>query len=174
MDIIALTNPAINRPGIGGTIYLAELEWFATFGAAATVTVFGDELRITGDHTFNTNKGFVPWQTEDDVANLKIPVTGTRSSLGLKPELTVYLPSLDPARTLSAVQNKSYIGLLTAFGCGATQYLQLGDTCNPLRLMPSDGFNSGVAGGNDARGWTLKLGSNYSVYFYEGDLTVYP
>lgn len=174
MDIINLSNPSTNRPGIGGSILLAEIPWIDTFGAPATPTNFGDELRITGDHVFNSGKGFVTWETEDDIANLRIPITGQRSSLGLKPELTVFLPGLNPAQALSAVQNKSFIGLVKAFGCGSTQYLQLGDSCNPLRLMPADGFNSGVAGGNDARGWTFKLGNNYSVAFYEGDVTLYP
>lgn len=174
MDIIDLSNPETNRPGIGGSILIAEIPWITAFGAAATLTNFGDELRITGDHTFDTGKGFVTWETEDDVASLNIPVTGARSSLGLKPELNVFLPGLTPAQALSAVQNKSFIGLVKAFGCGATQYLQLGDVCNPLRLMPSDGFKSGVAGGNDPRGWMFKLGANYSVSFYEGEVTLYP
>lgn len=173
MDTVALTNTEVNKPGIGGTILLAEIAHITAFGTPATVTVVGDELRITGDHTFATGKGFVAWETEDDIANLKIPITGTRSSLGLKPELTIFLPGLTAAQAVSVVQNKRYIALVKAFGCNANQYLQLGDDCNPLRLLPSDGFNSGVAGGNDARGWTVKLGNNYSVHFYEGDVLMY-
>ena len=174
MDTIALRNPDINKPGIGGVILLAEIAHISTFGAPAAVVLPGDELRITGDHLFSTGKGFVEWETEDDIANLKIPITGTKSSLGLKPELTIFLPGLTPAQAVQVVANKRYIGLVKAFGCNSTQYLQLGDDCNPLRLMPADGFNSGTAGGNDSRGWTVKLGNNYSVHFYEGDVTMYP
>jgi hypothetical protein len=174
MDLIELLNPTINRPGIGSRVLIAELAHITTFGAFATNTNPGDEFRITGDHVFDTGKGFVPWETEDDVANLKIPVTGATSSLGYKPELSVFLPGLDPARLWSAVQNKKLIVLVSAFGCNAGQFVQLGDVCNPARFMPSDGFNSGTAGGNDARGFSLKIGSNFSVYAYEGDVTMYP
>lgn len=173
MDIGALTIPGTNRPGIGGTIYVTELAWITTFGTAPTNTLPGDELRITGDHVWDTNMGVVAWETEDDVANLKIPVTGSRASLGLKPELTVFQPGLTPANAWHAFQNKSYIGFVKAFGCASTQWLQLGDACNPLRMIPNDGWSSGVSGGNDPRGWMYKLSSNYSVYFYEGDLTFY-
>lgn len=173
MDIIALTNPAENRPGIGSQVLIAELAWITAYGAAATNTNFGDLMRITGDHVFDTGLGFVPWETEDDIARLKIPVTGSRSSLGLKPSLEIFLPGLYPAQMLTAIQNKSFMALVSAFGCGAGQYLQIGDQCNPLRIMPSDGFDSGVAGGNDPRGFKLTLGSNYSVAFYEGDVTMY-
>lgn len=173
MDAVSLHSPDTNRPGIGGTILLAEIKHITAFGAPAAVTVLGDELRITGDHTFEAGKGFVEWETEDDIANLKIPVTGSRASLGLKPELTIFLPGLTAEQAVSAVQNKRFIGLVKAFGCNSIQHLQLGDDCNPLRLMPSDGFSSGVAGGNDARGWTFKLGCNYSVAFYEGDVLMY-
>lgn len=174
MDIEALVTPGSNRSGIGGVVYAAELAFFDTFGAFATNTNPGDELRITGDHEFLTGKGFVPWECEDDVSNLKIPITGTKSSLGVKPELSVFWPGLDPSRMWHAMQNKAYILLLQAFGCNSNQYLQLGDRCNPVRILPSDGFSSGTAGGNDARGFNVKLGSNYSVYFYEGELVLYP
>lgn len=173
MDIAALTIPGTNRPGIGGIIYLTEVSWIDTFGAFATNTNPGDELRITGDHVWATGKGVVEWETEDDVANLVIPVTGSRASLGLKPELTIFQPGLTPANAWHAFQNKSYIGFVNAFGCNSGQLLQLGDLCNPLRMVPNEGFKSGVSGGNDPRGWMWKLSSNYSVYFYEGDLTAY-
>lgn len=175
MDLSSLINPDSNRPGIGSRIHIAELSWFATFGAFLDpVALPGDELRISGNHTFNTGKGFVSWETEDDIAQLMAPVTGSRSSLGLKPELTVFLPGLEPERIWSSFQNKSLIILVDAFGCNASQRIQLGDQCNPARILPSDGFKSGVAGGNDPRGTTLKIGSNYSFYFYEGTVTAYP
>lgn len=173
MDLISLSNPGTNRPGIGSRILVAELAHITAFGATVSpVEAPGDELRITGNHVFAEGKGFVEWETEDDVANLTIPVTGSASSLGLKPELTVFLPGLDPARLWSSYQNKKLIVLVSAFGCGAGQYLQLGDNCNPARILPSDGFKSGVAGGNDARGITLKIGSNYATWFYEGSVTM--
>lgn len=174
MDLINLSNPGTNRPGIGSTIYVAEIPWFDTFGAFATPTTPGDELRITGDHAFESGKGFVAWETEDDVAQLMAPVTGSRSSLGLKPELDLFLPGLEPERIWASFQNKSLIVLVPAFGCNSNSYVQIGDRCNPARIMPSDGFKSGVAGGNDPRGVRLKIGSNYAFYFYEGDVTVYP
>lgn len=173
MDLINLTNPALNRPGIGSRILIAEVQHITAFGAFKTpVEAPGDEFIIEGDHVFEEDKGFVAWETEDDVANLKIPITGATSSLGLKPELTVFLPGLDPARLWSAVQNKKLIVLVQAFGCGAGQYVQLGDECNPARILPSDGFDSGVAGGNTPRGITVKIGSNYATYFYEGTVTM--
>lgn len=174
MDIETISPPATNRPGMAGFILLAELEWFDTFGAISSGTNPGDELRITGDHAFLTGKGFVRWNTEDDIARLKLPVVGSRSSLGYKPEVELFFPGLDPLKAWSVVQNKSFIGLIPAFGCGADQYLQLGDECNPLRIMPSDGFDSGIAGGNDPRGFKVKLSNNYSVYFYEGEVNTYP
>lgn len=176
MDIGDLTGSldTQNRPGIGGKVYAAELPWLTAMGTFATNTIPGDEDRITGDHTFATGKGFREWECEDDVSNLVIPVTGSKGSLGLKPELTVFWPGLTPSMLWHARQNKKLILLVQAFGCNSTQYLQLGDACNPVRIMPSDGWKSGTAGGNDARGMTVKLGSNYSVYFYEGDLVLYP
>jgi len=172
-DLISLTNPEVNRPGIGSRVLIAEIAHITAFGAAAGASG-PDAFRITGTHVFAEDKGFIEWETEDDVANLKIPVTGATSSLGYKPELSVFLPGIDPERLWSAVQNKKLIVLVSAFGCGAGQYVQLGDLCNPARFMPSDGFNSGVAGGNDPRGFMLKIGSNYSVALYEGDVTMTP
>lgn len=174
MDIIGLTNPGTNRPGIGSLIHVAELAWIDTYGDFATVTTPGDELRIDGDHVFLSGKGFVTWETEDDVAQLMAPITGSRSSLGLKPELNLYLPGLEPERIWSSFQNKSLLVLIEAFGCNSTQRIQLGDQCNPARILPSDGFKSGVAGGNDPRGVSMKIGSNYAFYFYEGAVTAYP
>lgn len=173
MDIPSISNSGTNRPGIGSSVYVAELGWFSSFGAFATDTNPGDALRITGDHVFASGKGFVTWETEDDVANLNIPVTGSRSSLGLKPELTVFIPGLSPEIIWTSFQNKSFVVLVDAFGCNATSRIQLGDSCNPVRFMPGDGWKSGTAGGNDPRGLTMKMGSNYSVYFYEGDITAY-
>lgn len=176
MDIGELTGSldVQNRPGISSVVHVAEISWFSAFGAFATNTNPGDEMRITGDHTFASGKGFRPWECEDDISNLKIPVTGSKGSLGLKPELTVFMPGLTPAMLWSARQNKKFVVLVQPFGCNSTSFIQLGDVCNPVRIMPSDGWNSGTAGGNDPRGMTVKLGSNYSVYFYEGELTVYP
>jgi hypothetical protein len=175
MDLITLSNPGTNRPGIGSRIYIAEVAHIATFGAfVSPVVTPGDELRISGNHTFVSGKGFVTWETEDDIAQLMAPITGSRSSLGLKPELNIFLPGLEPERAWAAYQNKSLIVLIDAFGCNSTRRIQIGDQCNPARLMPSDGFKSGVAGGNDPRGWTLKIGSNYAFYFYEGTITAYP
>lgn len=174
MDIVAIQAPAINRPGIGGFLLLAEIENFATFGAAAVNTLPGDEMRIIGNHTFVADKGFVQWDTEDDVSKVMLPIVGARSSLGFKPAADLFFPGLDPVKAWSFIQNKKFIGLFSAFGCNSSKMLQLGDKCNPLRLMPSDGFDSGVAGGNDARGFKVKMGSNYSVYFYEGTITMYP
>jgi hypothetical protein len=173
MDIVSISPPGINRPGMAGFILLAELDWFATFGAQAANVNPGDDMRIVGDHLFTGNKGFVKWETEDDIARVKLPIVGSRSSLGYKPEAELMFPGLDPAKAWSFVQNKSFIGLFPVFGCGSDQLLQLGDECNPLRLMPADGFDSGVAGGNDPRGFKVKLGNNYSVHFYEGTVTMY-
>jgi hypothetical protein len=175
MDIINITPPAVNKPGMAGFILLAELEWFATFGATVDpVVIPGDEMRIDTAHTFETGKGFVRWDTEDDIAQVMLPIVGSRSSLGYKPEADLFFPGIDPVKAWSFIQNKSFIGLFPIFGCGSTQYLQLGDECNPLRILPSDGFKTGVAGGNDPRGFRIKLGNNYSVYFYESDVTAYP
>lgn len=172
MDITTITAPDSNKPGMAGFILLQELSKFTAYGAAATNTNPGDEMRIEGDHTFGVDEGFIRWDTEDDIARVKLPITGARSSLGYKPELDLFFPGLDPTKAWSFVQNKLFIVLVPAFGCGATQYLQLGDDCNPVRFMPSDGFDSGIAGGNDPRGFRVKMGNNYSVYFYEGDVTM--
>lgn len=175
MDLTHLINPGTNRPGIGSRIRIAELAWFDEFGAFVDPIVSpGDELRISGTHTFLEDKGFVTWETEDDIAQLMAPVTGARSSLGLKPELDLFLPGLEPERIWASFQNKSLIILVDAFGCNSGKYIQIGDQCNPARIMPSDGFKSGVAGGNDPRGVSLKIGSNYALYFYEGTITAYP
>lgn len=173
MDIISLPiGTGLNRPGMGGFVLLAEIPKITAFGAYATDTNFGDALRITGDHTFGVDDGFVRWETDDDIAQFSVPITGTKGSLGFKPEVNLYLPGLDPARALSMIQNRTFIMLVPAFGCESTQYAQIGDACNPVRILPSDGFKSGTAGGNDPRGWTLKMGANYAFSFYEGEVTM--
>jgi hypothetical protein len=174
MDLIDISNPSTNRPGIGGRLYVAELAWISAYGAAATVTNPGDELRITGDHTFSAGKGFRVWEMEDDQARLMIPIIGSRSSKGLKGNVDAFFSSLTPAQASMFQENKDLMLLVEAFGCNATQKIQLGDACNPLRIVAGDGFNSGVNGGTDPRGWKIKFENNYSVYFYEGDVTLYP
>lgn len=175
MDIANLSGTARNLPGMGSRVYVAELDWIETYGAFKTpIVVPGDNKIITGDHAFLTGKGFRVWKTEDDVSQFALPITGSRSSLGLKPEVNLFIPGLSADLLWTMDQNKEYMVLLEAYGCNALQKLQIGDACNPARLVPSDGFKSGVSGGNEARGVMLKISANYSAWIYEGDVTTYP
>lgn len=175
MDIANLAGTASNLPGMGSRVYVIELDFIDTYGAFKTPIVApGDNKIITGDHVPLTGKGFRVWETEDDVSNFAIPITGSRSSLGLKPEVNIYIPGLSADLLWTMDQNKKYMVLLEAYGCNALQKLQIGDACNPARLTPSDGFKSGTSGGNDPRGVMLKIAANYSAWIYEGDVTLYP
>jgi hypothetical protein len=173
MDIVDLPVPTTkNWPGAGSFIFVAELEHIATYGAAATVTVYGDELRIDGDHVFDTGKGFRKWETIDDTFEVMSPVTGSTGALAMKPNFEIYLPGITKQKLYAATENKSFMVLIPIFGCDSTTYLQIGDACNPARIMPSDGMKTGKSRSNDPRGVWVKFEGYGTVYLYEGDVDI--
>lgn len=160
-----------NAPGLRKNIYFAERDWFTALQEpAAPFTNPGDSLRIATSHTFELGKGFIGMHTTLATAELVAEMVGERESRTNNPSLTAQHPGLT-AEIIEFLQQMKSGDWIVIVETLAGEYIQLGEDGLECEVMYS--FGSGRVDGG-YQGVTATISNFGKLYFYEGNLTMYP
>lgn len=176
MDIPSIAQDSgANIGGLGNRLLLAEKSWFATMAVAPTAAAYGDQATITGNHTFNTGKGFVEIYSTLGEAELTAKVVGPRDGKGTTTELNFKTPGSREQIAQMVAENKDLVWLVTDADCSKGFYWQLGFRCLGAIISEAE-FKTGKAMDPNAyKGWDIKVMA-YGAYLtkYTGTVTLYP
>lgn len=178
MDIPRINKPTASLiPGLGQEILIAEYDWVTTWaGPMASLTLYGDESRITDPHVFTVGKGFRKAYISNRDSELLATYMGSQDSRAVKPELNAFMPGINPVTTTFFAANKRYLVLIPSPDCAGNQYIQIGTQCRGAEIpAESVKMTTGKAESGDAVGHSFTInGYQDKLYFYEGTVTLYP
>ena len=160
-----------NQPGLGQTIFIAPVEWFATIKGFKTTTGVGDSVTIDGDHTFLLGFGFLKAYSTLDTAQYKLAPVGDRDGRGYKADLEFFNPGNSPesAEFMRIIKNHNNI-ILVRTPDGVVQ--QMGSEDLPAEIVGS--YDSGkLSGGRRGTIYKAEAYQNGPV-FYPGEITIKP
>jgi hypothetical protein len=153
-----------NKTGFKDTILVAPVSWFTTLSAPpTTMTTAGDTAKITDDHVFAVDKGFIRMgMTQDSVELVGEAVGDNADSLGSKLTINAFKPGLfaEELELNKNLRNEDLIILLQ--DCNGTTY-QIGNACTAAKGKPS------VTGGTLSSGMK---GTNWEFTAFN-DLVIY-
>lgn len=177
MDIPRILKPVSNNAGLGQEILIAEIGWLITIATpTAPFTNYGDESLISGNHVFDTGKGFRKAYISNRSSELLADYFGDQDTRSVMPKISAFMPGINPVTTTFFAENKGYLVLVPDIDCAATRFVQIGTACRPAEI-PASGvkMKGGKAESNDPRGHEFEInGFAPRMYFYEGTVTIYP
>lgn len=161
-----------NAPGLRKNIWIAEVDWFEDAGlqVPGAATNPGDSLRITTDHVFKTDYGFIPFHTTLGTTQLTGEMVGDKESRTNKPTLVGKHPGLT-AEIVEFFQTRKSGDYIVLVQTLEGEVIQLGEDGLECEIMFS--FDSGTVE-SGYQGVTATIENYGKLYFYEGDITEYP
>jgi hypothetical protein len=165
-----------NAPGLKKKAFAAPRSWFAATGGLAVPTpdpmnpVPGENYLITGNHTFETGKGFIELYGTLDTAELTAETVGDRDSRTTNPKFVFQNPGLDAEGIEFAEMAKNDEWIILVEQLNGT-FIQLGQDGLECDLVPSRSSGK-VSGGYTGQTFTAE--SFGPVFIYQGDITMKP
>lgn len=160
-------------PGIGRILIAAAADFDAIATLPPTPSTLEEEVTITADHTFLTDKGFQEVYSGRKKKNFKVTGFGDDDAKGASSMVEIFHPGDNPKFDAWIKRDEDMIVLVGDVDCAENVWKQIGTKCNPARIVADWEFNSGQLAGSDAAGTSLRIeGHASSKLYYTGAVTM--
>lgn len=161
-----------NRPGLMKNIYVAPVRDFATFAVPTdSGNMDGSSVLITGDHTFEAGRGWIPMYSTLESAQLIAETIGERDGRGHRLELTAFRPGVG-AQNIEFANKALYDEFIILVETLEGQFLQMGTERMGVECTGA-AMDTGTVG-SGRKGYTFTFDTFGSPYVYEGVITELP
>lgn len=130
-----ISSPGNTGSGVSDNFHFAPVSWFDTNGIKCPVGPFaalGDEVKITDDHEFLANKGFIKALCAPSKNMMQADSTGELGSKKFLQKFECFLPGTKAElhATIAAILNEPLIVLVKDSDCDGNVVYQGGCDCN--------------------------------------------
>jgi len=142
-------------------------------GVVSPYAALGDKVKITADHTFAVDDGFIEWTCKRHSATHTTEPVGDAGSQSLLHKYSVIVLG-DGAATLEQMRellNDDLICLMQDQDCAAEEYVQFGDECLSPDVKISFTGNTTKEG---LKEYKLEMEVKDKKFFYSGDVALKP
>lgn len=155
-------------------MWFAPLSWFDTIAVPTLSAAAGDTVKITGDHTFLTGKGFVQLPVNVRKSKLSGESYGDFGSAGVKTTGEIVIPGLreDVEEMLGNAINEDLIVLFQNSDCVNPKIKQIGCSC--VGAVMTFKYDSDLLEGTKGSEYTVTLTGICESDFYSGVITELP
>ena len=170
-----LTSPQNIKPGISTIVYVAPLAWFTSVAQPEPpFDAPGEEVLITGNHTFKSGKGFLRFLLAPQKNKLDAKMQGELGLNSFAETAEIFLPGSYAVafETVKNLLNIPLIALIKDCDCPDEWHYNLGCDCVSCWLTAD--FSTGTTK-DGVKGFAAVLHTTGSaVLFYNGAITLLP
>lgn len=169
-----LLNPQQTEPGIGEFALIAPLSWFAANGLKkpGTGAGVGDEVVISENHVFLTNRGFVKFQLAPEKNQYNAETVGDKGFTKFRNAVELFVPGSyeEVHEAVKKLKNEPLCVLVKDSNCEVEMYYQVGDAC--LGAWLTANFQTGTSA-EGVKGYVVTISNHAkSVVLYAGTITM--
>lgn len=169
-----LLAPENTESGIGEFALIAPLRYFATNGLKkpGTGAGVGDEVIISENHVFLTNKGFVKFQLAPEKNQYSAETVGDKGFTKFRNSVEIFVPGsyLEVHEALKNLKTEPLVVLVKDSNCEADMYYQVGDACLGAWIQAT--FQTGTSA-EGVKGYVVTITNTAkSVVLYGGTITM--
>lgn len=162
---------APNPPGTKKKVLIAPISAFETIEAVTDpLATDSTRVKITGDHVFKVDEGFIEMYTTLDTGQLTAEMIGERDGRGYNPNLNFFHPGTkaEAMAFADAAKDDEFIILVPLLD---GSYLQVGS--EGLGAEVTANFDSGTVS-SGRKGYTFTATTYDKLYIYEGAVVMKP